>query len=519
MKPNDKFEETIRQKLAQIQPQFQDKDWSRFRAYQHLHVPAPSFLGQFGSTLMYSAAGLVATVLVVTNFYQYRQNQQLDAKVAQLQTQIAQQKDKPAQIVTRVDTVLVNRYIAIKETTNPQPTVAFAQPLPSSAAHDAVAQQLSRDNAALAEERLVEAESVVGSQQLAVNSKQSAVGSKQLTVGREQSAVDREQLAGNNKQLTVNSKQLTVNSKQLTVNSKQLTVNSKQLTVNSNPSPVGSESGEDSPPLTALAGEANSSEIALEPLTPHLQYTALTGIEYAEPQVKRYAHLSMLSQNAATKERKTLAPPPPSLSFKNVKFRLGAGASMGDKYTGYSLHSSVLLGRYWSVDVGLKKVQLDGPQYFTEDLFKKEVKKDFDDWRKAQKNVKPPMIPPQILNIQTNVEVVRLPVTLTYRWPLREGFTILAFGGTNFNLSAVQNYTYQIRTKINGEFEQERGDFDIKPALSNDVMLGFGLEKQWKNLVAQLETYTAPYLAKPVYLTDNRNIGVRFKLMYQFGKN
>ena len=70
----------------------------------------------------------------------------------------------------------------------------------------------------------------------------------------------------------------------------------------------------------------------------------------------------------------------------------------------------------------------------------------------------------------------------------------------------------------NGEYEQEEGRFEVQPSLSNDFMFSAGIEKQWKSLVFQSEVYAAPYLQKPTYLTENRNIGVRFKLLYQFGK-
>lgn len=70
----------------------------------------------------------------------------------------------------------------------------------------------------------------------------------------------------------------------------------------------------------------------------------------------------------------------------------------------------------------------------------------------------------------------------------------------------------------NGEYEQEEGRFEVQPALSNDFMFSAGIEKQWKRLVFQSEVYAAPYLQKPAYLTENRNIGVRFKVLYEFGK-
>lgn len=530
MKPNDKFEEILRQKLEQIQPKFQEEDWGRFRAYQQLHIPA-SFWGQFGSTLMYSAAGLVATVLVVTNFYQYRQNQQLDSQLAQLQTQLAQQAAPPERIVTRTDTVFVNRYIAVEATSPSQNP-------------DAYNENLSPQNTDLVRSDLTSQPKEVSPASPSTETLDeivaSATGEKIIPISEDTKAIQ----ASDNEQETVYQKTVkpktapssiakrptskTATTVRLSVQKQAAATNAAQThgfqkaagsslynkpgTPHTAPSQQVANTNET--PSNESSEAANES--LYEPLTPILDWVELATIAPAEIKVKRYAHLAQVSANAKATQPKTTSPPP-SISFKGVKFRLGVGASVGDRYTGYSLNSSVLLGKYWSIDIGLKKSQLSGPQFFTEELFKQEVKKDFDDWRKTQKTIRPPMAA-QIFNIQTNVDVIRVPVTLTYRWPLRDDFTILASAGSNFNLSAQQFYSYQIR-KFNGEFEKEGGDFRIKPALNNDVMLGFGVEKRWSHLVAQVETYTAPYLSKPSYLTENRNIGVRFKLLYQFGKN
>ncbi len=245
----------------------------------------------------------------------------------------------------------------------------------------------------------------------------------------------------------------------------------------------------------------------------------LEGVPPAEVQVKRYAYAALQSktaQSTAAGEANTTSPPP-SISLKNIRFRAGGGLNIGDKYTGYNLMSSILLGKYWSLDVGIGKAKITGPEYFTEAAFKTKTGRPFQTWHKED-NIRPPLMPPQVFDIKTDVTLVRLPVSLTYRWPIKENFTLLFSGGTNLNLSAQQCYRFYYKER-NDKIEEKEGNFNIKPAVSNDIMIAAGVEKQWRSIVFQAEAYAAPYLQKPAYLTDNRNLGVRFKVLYQFGKN
>ena len=195
---------------------------------------------------------------------------------------------------------------------------------------------------------------------------------------------------------------------------------------------------------------------------------------------------------------------------------MGAGLNISNGSTTYTANTSLLLGKFWSINVGLARAFIIGPQYFTEDIFKEKTKSDFKDWNKKGP-IQPPMAPPQAFNISTSATLWQLPVSLTYRWPMNDGFAFLLSGGTNFNLSACQSFSFYTRER-NGELTQKRGDFVLKPTLSNDLIAAAGVEKQWRHLVVQAETYIAPYLQKPSYLTENRNLGIRFKVMYQFGK-
>lgn len=269
---------------------------------------------------------------------------------------------------------------------------------------------------------------------------------------------------------------------------------------------------------TTAANNFPSKANELSPLEPN-PMEELEGLQPAEIQVKRYAYATLQSKttrSTAAGEAKTTPPPPPSISLKNIRFRVGGSLNIGDKYTGYNLMSSILLGKYWSLDVGIGKAKITGPEYFTEAVFKTQTGRPFQAWHKED-NVRPPLMQPQVFDIKTDVALVRLPLSLTYRWPIKENFTLLFSGGTNINLSAQQCYRFYYKER-NDNVEEKEGKFNVKPAISNDIMIATGIEKQWRRVAFQVEAYAAPYLQKPAYLTDNRNLGVRFKVLYQFGK-
>jgi len=528
MKP-EKFDEAIRRKLEGIQPSFQEEDWAKFKAFKNTHAPV-SFVQRFGRSMLYTAASVAAAVMVFANVYQYRQNQQLDQQVAKLKTQLGQKEDAPVRISTRVDTVYITKYISV-ESNQPQPD-AYAQTLPQSNENELLNNGATPDEAAPIAEGLKNVGKIIRQNpderiseafERPTNNDSETTESKELTPTLE-NGTPAKPVRNALKEKNINSpfSKETAGSTLRTLKS-QTTVAQSGSESNTQNAPKLEQSGiinEATDPTTPveIANNAVTSPIEVSPLEPN-QAEALDGVQPAEIHVKRYAYAAALqnkpASSATTNEAKT-TPPPPSISLRNVRFRVGGGLNIGDKYTGYGLMTSILLGKYWSLDVGLSKAKITGPQYFTEDIFKERTGRPFQTWHKAD-DVRPPLMPPQVFDIKTDVTLLRLPISLTYRWPIKDGFTLLFSGGTNLNLRAQQCYRYFYKER-NGEFKEKEGDFSIKPAVSNDVMIATGVEKQWRSLAFQVEAYAAPYLQKPSYLTDNRNLGVRFKILYQFGK-
>ncbi|AYQ33842.1 hypothetical protein [Runella sp. SP2] len=547
MKP-DKFDEAIRQKLEGIQPSFQEDDWSKFAAYQAAHTSQPFFQRFSARTAWYTAASVAAAMMVFANVYQYRTNKKLDHEVVELKATIAKQKDAPVRVTTRVDTVYITKYIEVKssklntydssvpslndespdETIGQEPTVAerlknvgkIIRQSPNERISNAFERTPKQVDAVSDVSDEVESDVInkKGIEKEDVLQRENGVEPKpDLNSPRPSRKSEANANRGNRSQITSRE---SVSSKNSALVSQQSTRKNSSNTDTYQTSKVLSGESNEIRPESALS-ESESGAIAL--LEPHTEIEELAGIPPAEAKVKRYAYTKLsnpsnpaTSTSAATTAASAAAPPPPSISFKNMKFRMGAGLNISNGSTTYTANTSLLLGKFWSINVGVARAFIVGPQYFTEDIFKEKTKSDFKDWNKKG-SIQPPMAPPQAFNISTSATLWQLPVSLTYRWPMNDGFAFLLSGGTNFNLSACQSFSFYTRER-NGELTQKRGDFVLKPTLSNDLIAAAGVEKQWRHLVVQAETYIAPYLQKPSYLTENRNLGIRFKVMYQFGK-
>ncbi|WP_428657873.1 hypothetical protein [Runella sp.] len=529
MKP-DKFDEAIRRKLEGIQPGFQDEDWAKFKAFQTTHAPTP-FIQRFGRSIMYSAASVAAAVMVFANVYQYKQNHRLDQQVTQLKTQLAQRENVPLRISTRVDTVYITKYISV-DSQRPQPE-AYAQTLPQSNESELSNDEIVAENDISVSEGLKNVGKIIRknpNERISEAFERPTSGESETSSGTKEiknptgiaNAAKNELSFPKEKTSDATSQKETAGKNPRAADS-QTALAQQNNEVGTKNSAKSEQSGEEKGEIDATTGSvaANNvptNQIEINTLEPN-QLEDLEGLQPAEIRVNRYAYATMQSQsgaNAATANAKT-PPPPPSMSLKNIRLRAGAGLAIGDKYTGYNFMTSVLLGKYWSLDVGIGKAKLTGPQYFTEAIFKDQTGRPFQKWNKSNDGVRPPLMQPQAIDIKTEVSLIRLPLSLTYRWPIKDNFTLLFSGGTNINLSAQQCYRFYYKERYD-EFKEEKGQFSVTPSTSNDIMLGVGVEKQWRSLAFQVEAYTAPYLQKPEYLTDNRNLGIRFKILYQFGK-
>lgn len=532
MKP-DKFDEAIRRKLEGIQPSFQEDDWSKFTAYQAAHTSQPFFQRFSGRTAWYTAASVATAMMVFANVYQYQKNKKLDREVVELKANIAKQKDAPVRVTTRVDTVYITKYIEVKSSQlppydatvpslNDEISDTFERtPRETSVANEVLDEGANNEVATNAPDSktLRQRANEVDSKSTSNSIRSTRENEVNSVRGSNYSEVlSRNNLGRNNSNQQIFKESVSIkNSSSL---SQKTTL--KQLPKTNSYEPTGR-------PQTETQGQSKEEirtvsepeEIAF--LEPHTEIEELAGITPAAAKVERYAYTILSNpSNTATSARATntsssaAAPPPPSISFKTMKFRIGVGLNIGDKLTSYSAHTSLLLGKFWSLNVGIAKTYVTGPQYYTEDIFKAKTQRDFREWNKKEP-IQSPMAPPQAFNISTNASLWQMPVSLTYRWPVKDGFTFLLSGGTNLNLYTSQKFSYFIRER-NGEIEEKEGKFTLKPSLSNSIIAAAGVEKQWKNLVGQAETYIAPYVQKPSYLTENRNIGIRFKVLYQFGK-
>ncbi|MFN3382412.1 MAG: hypothetical protein ACK41O_23360 [Runella zeae] len=508
MKP-DKFDEAIRQKLEGIQPSFQDEDWAKFKAYQTIQAP-PSFIHRFGRSMLYTAASVAAAVMVFANVYQYRQNQKLDKQVGQLKQQLSQKEQEPLRTTTRVDTVYITKYIPIQS--------SFSQPKAYDPSVPSLYQGTPSTNGLNPRNEARIAESFKNIGKIVQKSPEELINeteNEEDVLPKENA--DLNQGKGSTASFLRKNNSLSPNTNIESSTTNKSKIQRKESLATNTSNPENGIASQVSPVegITTNETSTSSNKLAIELLESIDGTQELSGLAPAEIKVKRYAYATLQSKSS-TANASTTTSPPPSISLRDVRLRLGGGLSIGDKYTGYGFSSSLLLGKYWSLNAGIQWAQIKGPQYFTDDIFKDKTGRPFQTWHKSP-GIKPPLMQPKVFDIKTEVNLVRLPISLTYRWPIKDDFALLFSGGTHLNLNAKQCYEFYYKDR-DEQYKEEKGSFAIQPALSNDVILSAGIEKQWRKLVFQVEAYTAPYLQKPQYLTDNRNMGVRLKVLYQFGK-
>ncbi|UFH53514.1 hypothetical protein [Spirosoma sp. KNUC1025] len=206
-----------------------------------------------------------------------------------------------------------------------------------------------------------------------------------------------------------------------------------------------------------------------------------------------------------------------------VRFRAGAGADVSSGIWSAGLYTEALVGRHWTVGVGLSQATSTN-RFITDEDFNMRTHRDF------RKEFAPRLDPwRDILNIDTRQVRIQMPVNLGYRIPLNKTLSLLPTVGTYLNLNNDENVTYYCR-EIQFMPQKpvyrynEYGITKNQPfSLISSLALSVGLDWQHGHWAAQL----SPVLNIPTQSqanapqTDlnwqpNTSLGARVRLYYQF---
>ncbi|WP_247233895.1 hypothetical protein [Telluribacter sp. SYSU D00476] len=507
----NRFEENLRKKLESIQPEFQEKDWQRMQSYMRQHA-APTFWQTHGPWIGYAAAASTAVLTTVLYFHQSHQNEKLRKEITSLKKTVEQQQMAPPTVTIQRDTV----YVAGKEKAAEPDKALFEQkwrelyptrpqapstPLPQD-------QELATSPALAEEKPAAPRVEPVGKPAV-------------VTPDAATEAADRPQEPTNRQEPPpVLAQQSTGLQEKQSNNQENLTQRRIDLGTSRNSESVAP--GRESVHPTNIATDQRVEIQGVEelPARPLAMRTPLARKLYRRMPPAQKDKSTLASVPPTTQATQPTAQPQPVEAQKPerilpdlpVPYRIGLGQQWEAKARATSLWSEILLSRHWSITTGLNWQKHQEERYVNERIFHDKKRQDF---RAMHGRRIPPSF--EVLNITTRTTLLQLPVGVNFRGELGRNFAYLAGAGTTINLRAKQEISFDLRIPTQQIDHWSERVLPRPPAFTN-VVLSAGLEKRWDPIVLQAETYfIARNDARP-YLPDNESLGIRFKLLYQFGK-
>ncbi|MCF2486954.1 hypothetical protein [Dyadobacter sp. CY347] len=458
MKTN-RFEDTIRQKLESIEPDFQEKDWAKMQNYMQAHNP-PTFWQQHNSWIGYAAAASVSTVMAFMYVSQRTQNNSLTADVKNLQHQIEVIKSTPAE---KTDTV----YLMQKAGE-------------------------SGELVAVSKENLTQRSPVNARLAAAPENVQQRLAAHRILVGPNAMYAKRQSASTDN----------------------ALVAEQEPVAINANGG-NGSATDELTVPFEApldmqraVAFNNGSSQ------GNRMKYSLVNRIssrQYKQALLAR--NTNTLSESHSVKGAEQVAQAEtviPKLDLK-VPYRFGVGFQTDRVGRAKSVSGEVLVGKKFSISAGISWLKVKPMEFFNEKIFREKSRRDF---REDHPGEVPMAL--HVYNIKVDPTVVQIPLTVAFRNNIKDNWAYYASAGTNITVSAKEKISYDAKSP-NFAYMNQHLEAKSDVPLINSVNLSMGLEKAWYPIVVQAEGYLYTYFNQLNPLSQSAGPGVKVKLMYQIG--
>ncbi|MFT4033668.1 MAG: hypothetical protein QM669_14705 [Siphonobacter sp.] len=522
----DRFNGAIRQKLEGIEPEFHEKDWVIFQAYSKTHLPASSWWAKGGAKLAsYGAAGLVASVLIITNVIQYKQNQELKHNI----TELKQERLKVDPLLSTPPSIAYDSSLLHSSESKDQIAGSSEEVIPMKEAttegampgeEEASAQTKKQDETVKKRIEAVtqnEEAQKLGTERVVTKNKAEAFSPHSIPakpaeqISTERATTDninirRGGLVAEGRKERIKNQEVyqpvNTNNQRNTTNSWSSTARKyDKSTIEPNRSSYTKQVNNSQQTLV------NTSEIAS--MQPRIKFEAFPdGIPVpAELTVKRKVYWSGNTNTASASSPKIRLP-----KEHTTQIRIGGGLDFEKKYIAKTIAASVFFTERVGLNLGVSFANVQGNEYKTEAIFQEQTHDDF-------RRIHAPLVPPncKIININTNASLIRIPLSISYRLPMKSGWAALASGGITTDVRVKQKFNFDV-WKNSVEINSDRVDFKPEVPLVNTVTAGVGIEKRWNSFLFQAEGYLAPSLQKPVYRSDQTTIGVKVRAFYAFGK-
>jgi hypothetical protein len=202
----------------------------------------------------------------------------------------------------------------------------------------------------------------------------------------------------------------------------------------------------------------------------------------------------------------------PSISLANLKYRVGVSFDVGNEQIGGSLLSDVLLSKHWSMNTGLRFLNITGKSYYTAEQYLFDTKQDF-------RQLYAPYVPvnDDIINLDFQNFLLQIPIGITYRYPLRNDFTLLFSATTDLDLYVRQYINFDYK-EDNRQFEQGTYKSTLSKSLLNNLEFSAGLEKKYNRMIFQIHPYISAQLKETAYKKEEFVFGAKMRFFVNLGK-
>lgn len=486
----DKFEESIRRKLESIDPPYRERDWTLLQSFLRGRGVASTWPNPVRWMVPAAAAASIVGLLVST-VWLYRSNQQKDQTIADFRKAAAVRPSATPTEPER-DTVYVTRYVDRK----------------TGESIDGLAERLQSD-------RLVQTDRERGgSERVTPENRTEASSQTSGGAGRTSSEGRLERLAPSRRRnepdafARATPRPESASSDRLTGNRSGATRQPVPVSERLSPDrkrPVEDVRSSSSGTSGPAPGSETASRSLTVPLTPLMGRSVQFDTAYF---VERYERRSRRIRPAVVPyagQQPVIEEPESGGSF-----RLGVTGEAGIGQRAIGLVGEVLIARRFALSVGLNSSVLPGEEFLTDQQFFQKTKREF-------RKYYAPGVPPQydISNIDRRSINLVVPVSLGYRMPLGDGFTLVPAVGANLSLRSRERVTFTYR-RGPGDINQSLFELRQPTVWYHHWTLSMAAEKRWGNWVLQAGPYfTLPFQTAPNGF-NTATAGLRARVLYAF---
>jgi hypothetical protein len=472
----NKYYETIKQKLEGIEPEFHENDWDEMKGFMALNNPKVSFWNSYGRMFLYSTGLLV---LLTSLFFNIKQNHDYNT-LLKINQSLSKHTIYQPEVIYHTDTIFVTKYITKWQTVE---KVVY---------RNATQSNVKTDD-----------ESVVNNDNYPIKSDQNIVKSNANHDKIFNKYSNNQKITGNIQATTkLNNEIIDKSFNEQQFDKHDINVGSNIKLVDDNTSEIiKNEQGILSKP------EIEKQRNAIKSVEQNFDLKTIKSIPFnpiallwngKQPNI-------VYSNTDLIKQRKHLTINLPSISLSNLKYKIGVSLDVANEQVGASVISEVLFSKHLSFNTGVRFLNITGSSYYTSEQYNLLTKRDF---RQQYATFVPANY--DIINLDFQNYLLQIPIGITYRYPLRNDFTLLFSAGTNLDLFVRQYVNFDYK-EDNSKFEQGTYKSTLTNSLFNHIELSAGLEKTFKRMTFQLHPFISPQVKETAYRNEEFIFGAKMK--------